>query len=327
MKFRVFALALLVLPLATHGLFEEFGDVQCSAVWTNPPFEVCATYSYATPSLGMMTEDDMFLSLEDYFDWYTIVTGLKKGNEVFDLSDDDKAKALSSGIDVTVQRDQQDSCNVTIDVKGLSSVCSSCSYCGDNKYTADCTYVANGRKVICESIGRNGVVYPLKASALPVDPKATPVPVKPPTKAPLAAPTQKISLPAACSGWTRPPLQVATYTRSFRATVVRKVKSAVSSYVVNVGRSILGCEIKANDRVLVTLKSAQAVSLTTGTSYLFVGGERMFQPLALDETAMLGNRTKVKLVARLGTGIRSFEWQCVHPTDTTTLRNTKKVCP
>jgi hypothetical protein len=187
--------------------------------------------------------------------------------------------------------------------------------------------VANGRKVTCESTGTNGVLFPLQASALPVDPKSTPVPVKPPTKAPVAAPTKKISLPAGCSGWSRPPLQYGTYTRSFRATVIHKVNSTVSSYIVNVGRSFLGCEIKANDRVLVSLKAGQAMPLTTGTNYLFVGGDQLFRPLTLDETAMLGNRTKVKLAACLGAGNRPFDWLCVHPTDATTLRTTKKVCP
>jgi hypothetical protein len=129
MKFHVFSLALLALPLTTHGLWESFAEVQCSTVWTNPPFEICATYSYATPSFGIPADDDMFLTpLEgNYFDWYTIVTGLKKGTDTSLLSDAENAKSLtvSSDIEVTVERDQQDNCNVTITVKGQSSVCSS----------------------------------------------------------------------------------------------------------------------------------------------------------------------------------------------------------
>jgi hypothetical protein len=196
--------------------------------------------------------------------------------------------------------------------------------------------MANGRSVTCESTGAKNIFFPLRASAHPVVAKSTPVPVKTPSKAPAIAPTKKVTtpvakspvaLPAGCSSWSRPPLQDTS--RSFRASVVREVKSAVRNYVVNVGRSFKGCEIKANDRVLVSLSAAQPMPLITGNNYLFVGlsTDQLFQPLTLDEKAMLGNRTKVKVAVHLGAYNRPFEWQCVNPTDATILRTTKKVCP
>lgn len=48
---------------------------------------------------------------------------------------------------VEVSLSFQYECEVSID----GEFCSSCTYCGDYKYTTDCTNIPNGRKTSCES--------------------------------------------------------------------------------------------------------------------------------------------------------------------------------
>jgi hypothetical protein len=314
MKLLVLSLGLFALPSATHGFAEWNPVVQCSTVMTNAPFEVCATSYLETPSPGLMVDDKVVFD-EKYRDEYSIVTGLEEGTDVSCLPD---AEKFNSGIKVTLQRDLEDNCKVTISSNGHDSVCSSCSYCGDQRYTVDCSAVDNGRSVTCESTGPGIVFFPLEASAL--------TQAKVPTKPLVAAPAKKVpALPDTCSSWSRPPLQDAT--RTFRATVVREIRPGL--YVINVGRYFKGCDIKDHDRVLVALGAKQPLSLTKGMSYLFVGlpMEEPLRPLTQEEKAMLGNRSKVKLAVRLGVSNQPFAWQCVDPMVMATLRADKKACP
>jgi hypothetical protein len=115
--------------------------------------------------------------------------------------------------------------------------------------------------------------------------------------------------------------------RMFRASIVRELKTGL--YVVHVGRSFKGCDIKDYDRVLVYLSANQPLSLTKSASYLFVGlpTEEPLRSVTQEERAMLGNRSKVKLAVRLGESNKPPEWQCVDPADMATLRADKKACP
>jgi hypothetical protein len=83
-----------------------------------------------------------------------------------------------------VERDDDDKCKVTVNVKGKPTVCSSCTFCGNHRYTADCSALKHGRKVTCESTGEGKVFFPLTKSALEQSFMKAPVraPVKAPTK-------------------------------------------------------------------------------------------------------------------------------------------------
>jgi hypothetical protein len=191
MKLRVLTLGVFALPLATHGFAEWKPVVQCSTVWTDAPFEVCATSYLETPAPGFMANDKVVFDGQ-YRDEYAIVSGLAEGTDVSSLLDADK---FSTGMKVTVQRYLDDQCKVTITLNGHDSVCSSCSYCGDQRYSVDCSSIANGRSVTCESTGDGNVFFPMQASARE---QAT-TSIKPYA----AVPTKKVpALPATCSSWS-----------------------------------------------------------------------------------------------------------------------------
>jgi hypothetical protein len=80
---------------------------------------------------------------------YTIVTGLKEGVDTSAFSEAATKKAMSSGVVVVVQRDKDErddyeKYKVPVNVTGKSTVCSSCSFYGTDRYSTDC-------KVTCES--------------------------------------------------------------------------------------------------------------------------------------------------------------------------------
>jgi hypothetical protein len=203
MKFLVATVALLMSPSAVWGSMSFNPLVECSTITTasSTPFEVCATSIAYGPSPASI--DGKVIYMGGYGNDYKIVTGLKKGVDTTALSESDAKKAYGQEIGILVERDDKDKCKVTVNVKGDSKVCTSCTFCGKDRYSADCTGVKNGRKVTCESTGAGEVFFPLVKLALepklpdlcaptaPVKPPVKPwvrAPTKPPIKAPVAAP-------------------------------------------------------------------------------------------------------------------------------------------
>jgi hypothetical protein len=121
---------------------------------------VCATASYATPSPAAFPNGTVFY-IGGYYSTYTITQGLNDGDETTgDPSE-------NAGIEVTVFRDDDDKCEVSITVDGKTSKCNSCRYCGSDSYSVNCTNLKNGRSFdVCESTVPDSVFFPLTASAL-----------------------------------------------------------------------------------------------------------------------------------------------------------------
>jgi hypothetical protein len=167
-------------------------NVECTKVTqsTDVTFEACATTLFTTPSPAMQ-EDGKVIYLGGYRSDYRVTTGLKKGTDTSTLSESELKMAYKSGITIQVELDDDNLCTVTVNVKEKSSECKSCKHCGKQKFTVDCTNVANGRKTTCESalgsqtVGQSKVFFPLKKSALPTPKPPTPTVVKTPVAAPV----------------------------------------------------------------------------------------------------------------------------------------------
>jgi hypothetical protein len=163
--------------------------VECSTISTAPKvaFEACATWYLSGPSTAEI--DGVAIEIGGYKNEYTIVTGLKEGADTTVLSAAAAKKAFGNGIVVVVERDDDDKCKVTVNLKGKPTVCSSCTFCGNDRYTADCSALKNGRKVTCESTGEGEVFFPLSKSALEQSF------MKAPVRAPIKAPAKLVRAP------------------------------------------------------------------------------------------------------------------------------------
>jgi hypothetical protein len=126
----------------------------------SPSFEVCATATYATPSPAAFSNGTV-VYLGGYYSTYTITQGLNAGDETTG------SPSEYSGIDVTVFRDDNDTCEISVSVDGETTKCTSCKFCGSDSYSADCTNLKNGRSFdICESTAPDFIFFPLTAAAL-----------------------------------------------------------------------------------------------------------------------------------------------------------------
>jgi hypothetical protein len=125
-------------------------------------FEVCATAYYFTPS-PFALENGTTGYAGGYTNGYTIVQGIEDGEEETGNTEE------NTGIQITVSRDDLNVCTVSVIVKegGADTKCTSCSYCGNDAYKANCTNIQNGRMLdICESAGEDVVFFPLTIDAL-----------------------------------------------------------------------------------------------------------------------------------------------------------------
>jgi hypothetical protein len=170
--------------------------VECSRISTAPnaSFVACATLDlYVLASI-----DSEGGETSGYQNIYTIATGLEEGVDAAALSEAAAKKAFRNGIVVNVQgnRDEPDGtvkCTVTVTVKDKPTVCSSCTLCGNDRYSADCSALKNGRKVTCESAGKGKVFFPLSKSAL--EQSFLKAPVRAPVKAPTKLVAPKVRAP------------------------------------------------------------------------------------------------------------------------------------
>jgi hypothetical protein len=216
-QLRTPSFATMILPLLC--LFASFTSVnaaaslspivECSSIKVPPntTFQACATTYLETPSPASIGGETTLVG--GYLYQYTIVTGLKKGTDTSTLWKIDLDKAKANGIVVEVKLDDDNKCKVSIDVKDKSTACKSCKPCGNEKFTADCTNVPNGRVATCESTATGRVYFPLVRAALratvsapfrfvPKPPKAAPVKAatpKAPVRQPPKVPTRPVSPP------------------------------------------------------------------------------------------------------------------------------------
>jgi hypothetical protein len=189
--------------------------VECSTIKGTATFQACATAYFYTPSPAVVQGKPTYLG--GYRSDYSITLGLKEGTDTTKLSKAETDKAYSNGITVSVERDDNDKCKVTVGIKGKSTVCKSCTYCGNDKYTADCTNLKNGRAPKCESAATTQVYYPLSVAATsssppppaPTKPTKPPPPTKPVVKPP--PPTKPVVKPpvrAPAKAPAKPPVKV-----------------------------------------------------------------------------------------------------------------------
>jgi hypothetical protein len=164
--------------------------VECSTIKGTATFQACATAYFYTPSPAVVQGKPTYLG--GYRSDYSITLGLKEGTDTTKLTKAETDKAYSNGITVSVERDDNDKCKVTVGIKGKTTACKSCTYCGNDKYTADCTNLKNGRSPKCESAATTQVYYPISVAATSSSPSAPTKPTKPsaPTK-PMAKPPVK----------------------------------------------------------------------------------------------------------------------------------------
>jgi hypothetical protein len=182
------------------------GEVTCSNITSariKNGFEVCATFYFLSCAWECLDDGITCGCVSDDYIGYQITTGLKQGDQTdisSGMSAEDWAKAFRLELAVEIRTDQtkNNTCNVLITSKGKEQKCKTCSYCGDERYSADCTNVKYGRKVKCESAKErvNGgqypdIFFPLNKIALQAPTIRAPMKaVAPMAKAPVAAPVQ-----------------------------------------------------------------------------------------------------------------------------------------
>jgi hypothetical protein len=174
-------------PSAVDAAVSRSSIVECSSISEGTAsFDACATWYEETPAPTTISGNTVWVG--DFKNEYTIVQGMKEGADTNSLTDSAKKDVFSSGIMVSVKRDAFFECWVTVEVKGKSTMCSSCYYCGEETYSADCTNVKDGRSTTCESTDTGAVFFPLTSAAL----KATKAPAGKPVSTPVAAPVRKV---------------------------------------------------------------------------------------------------------------------------------------
>jgi hypothetical protein len=164
--------------------------VECNTIKVparNVTFAACATGVFYTPSPAVVNGKPV--QIGGYRSEYAVTTGLKEGTDTTTLSEAARARAYANGINIVVERDDDDKCKVTIRTgSNRATICKSCTYCGDaEKYTADCTNAPNGRSVKCESAATSQIFYPMSVAATSAGTTVA-TPVKAPAKAPVKAP-------------------------------------------------------------------------------------------------------------------------------------------
>jgi hypothetical protein len=178
-------LLLVAILLSSHQSVNAIAGISfivgCSTIKASSNFEVCATSDYA--SGGLCVDEACQSTTVESGNGYTIAQGLKQGTDLTTLSEVQRNEATRRGIRVQVNSLSKFvgpifNCTVMIQVQGKFTTCKSCQYYGDQKFTADCTNIAHGRKATCELATTTGIYFPLQQTALST-------PILPPIKAPV----------------------------------------------------------------------------------------------------------------------------------------------
>jgi hypothetical protein len=183
-----------------HGAISIDNTVICSDIEVVQEYdfivllEVCARGSYSSPSPAQ-DESGTITYIGGYQNIYTIVEGPAPGEDE------------EVGIEIIVGRDDNDVCSgisviITSTNTGASAdSCVSCTYCGNDSYSFDCSNVRYGRVVsnnTCESaIPGIDVFFPLNDEVFVVNHVVEPGPT-PPIPA-LIVPSPPISAPTSAT--------------------------------------------------------------------------------------------------------------------------------
>jgi hypothetical protein len=156
--------------------------INCPAFsYNDTNFEVCNTASFAAISGIGMFENGTQTPASQVF-WYNFTIYNKEDLLPLFLITMERSGEVQGEIDRT-------ECEyVAMD----GEACSSCSYCGNEKFSADCTNLPNGRIVQCESI--NPVFFPFTSGALVVPKVASFLPSNVPSDVPSNAPSNTPSI-------------------------------------------------------------------------------------------------------------------------------------
>jgi hypothetical protein len=159
------ALVLALVPTTVQSAATFTTLISCEDITTDEEtFRVCSTYGVTSPNPatdanGTTTDIGGW---DYYFNIYTAAA------EDMSEGKDDIPPQAYANITVHVSRSGDDDvCNVTVKTDGVETVCSSCTYCGNetDNYSADCTNMEHGRVVDCEST--DILYFPLTSAALP----------------------------------------------------------------------------------------------------------------------------------------------------------------
>jgi hypothetical protein len=156
------------LSMPVHAYVGINPIVNCMNITLNgsSTFQACAIGLVTGPSPAQF-ENGTTIYVGGYSNMYQIVQGLEQGFDIVNLTQAELSNA-KTGIEVNVARDDYDVCTVSITTEknGTNDKCVSCTYCGNETYTADCTNIENGRIVDCESTSNGMVYFPLTEAAL-----------------------------------------------------------------------------------------------------------------------------------------------------------------
>lgn len=165
MNHLLIASVVLFLSPSTQAAASASSTLDCTPItYDKKTFEACATSEYESPSPAMLTNGTV-VYLGGYDSIYTFYTGLTSGVVTSTLTQA-QLTSHSSNVVVNVRREDSGNCTVNVTVSGVAKSCKFCSYCGVDKYTADCTNLDNGRMVNCESTATGTVYFPLNWTAL-----------------------------------------------------------------------------------------------------------------------------------------------------------------
>jgi len=156
-------LLLSFLPDLTNSSVSRSPYVVCNTI---TDFRVCATGRSTRPApaqfgngttvyLGGFSDTFYITSLE-----FQDLQGQELPTQTISSSD----SYYRGVVEISVSRDDNAVCkSVTVwyNITNTTSECASCTYCGDDEYSADCTNVPFGRSVTCElaNLGNSGVFF------------------------------------------------------------------------------------------------------------------------------------------------------------------------
>jgi hypothetical protein len=192
-----FVLALLT-PISTDAAVAQTQYVTCDILDAEDgsSFEVCYMFSSETPSPAQFENGTtVYIGRSQYVNIYDVLEGVSDG-DVVNNTDNSLLFTIKVGRDAT-----SNECYVSVSSFQSIESCQNCVYCGDDKYSVDCTGIANGRNVTCEPslFAKSCIFFPLTKQALSTTAAPTAM-TNTPTQPNTAAPT--ITIAEAVTGIT-----------------------------------------------------------------------------------------------------------------------------
>lgn len=154
---------LALFPQASHGYISTSDGLLCDTIMPKnaSSFEVCSIAFFEGPSIVSVEVNDSVSYEGDYINDYLIYRSFP---DAAGTSQSDVAIEYNAGYQIRVERNQtSDEC---MGVWVNRQNCLSCTFCGNETYSADCTNLQFGRQATCENATQ--VFFPLTADALQV---------------------------------------------------------------------------------------------------------------------------------------------------------------